>query len=114
MNTQLESLVTSMLFEGYALYPYTPEAAKNSTPTPFGIVYPSSYAAQADNTYDHLQVDVAIEAPPARPCRPSCASSSRAASATRRCPAGWSWTARAPTEFEFGAADRAGDAGAPR
>ncbi len=64
MNTQLESLVTSMLFEGYALYPYTPEAAKNSTPTPFGIVYPSSYAAQADNTHDHLEVDVGIEAPP--------------------------------------------------
>ncbi len=64
MNTQLESLVTSMLFEGYALYPYTPEAAKNSTPTPFGIVYPSSYAAQAENTHDHLQVDVGIEAPP--------------------------------------------------
>jgi hypothetical protein len=64
VNTQLEALVTSMLFEGYALYPYTPEAAKNATPTPFGIVYPRSYAAQAANTHDHLQVDVAIEAPP--------------------------------------------------
>ena len=67
MNTQLEALVTSMLFEGYALYPYTPEAAKNATPTPFGIVYPSSYAAQAANTHDHLQLDVAIEAPPEAP-----------------------------------------------
>jgi hypothetical protein len=64
VNTQLEALVTSMLFEGYALYPYTPEAGKNATPTPFGIVYPPSYAAQAANTHDHLQVDVAIEAPP--------------------------------------------------
>jgi hypothetical protein len=63
VNTQLEALVTSMLFEGYALYPYTPQAAKNATPTPFGIVYPSSYAAQAANTHDQLQLDVAIEAP---------------------------------------------------
>jgi hypothetical protein len=67
VNTQLEALVTSMLFEGYALYPYTPGAAKNSTPTPFGIVYPSSYAAQAGNTHDYLQVDVGIEAPPDAP-----------------------------------------------
>ena len=30
------------LWEGYALYPYTSGAAKNSTPTPFGIVYPAA------------------------------------------------------------------------
>ena len=97
MNTQLESLVTSMLFEGYALYPYTPEAAKNSTPTPFGIVYPSSYAAQADNTHDHLQVDVGDRgAAGRRACRPRSASWSPAESATRRCRGGWSSTARAP------------------
>jgi len=42
--TRLEELVTSLLYEGYALYPYTPGAAKNATPTPFGIVYPPGYA----------------------------------------------------------------------
>jgi hypothetical protein len=42
--TRLDELVTSLLYEGYALYPYTPGAAKNATPTPFGIVYPPAYA----------------------------------------------------------------------
>ena len=45
--TQLEQLVDSLLYEGYALYPYTPGATKNATPTPFGIVYPPRYAAGA-------------------------------------------------------------------
>ena len=45
MDPQLEELVTSLLYEGYALYPYTPGATKNATPTPFGIVYPPGYAA---------------------------------------------------------------------
>ena len=43
----LEQLVDSLLYEGYALYPYTPGATKNATPTPFGIVYPPVYAAGA-------------------------------------------------------------------
>ena len=38
------SSLGSLLYEGYALYPYTPGAAKNATPTPFGIVYPPAYA----------------------------------------------------------------------
>ena len=43
MNSAMEELVRSLLYEGYALYPYTP-GVKNATPTPFGIVYPPSYA----------------------------------------------------------------------
>ncbi len=42
----LDELVSSLLYEGYALYPYTPGATKNATPTPFGIVYPPAYAAE--------------------------------------------------------------------
>lgn len=42
--TSVDALVESLLWEGYALYPYTPGAAKNATPTPFGIVYPPAYA----------------------------------------------------------------------
>ena len=45
MAEPLEQLVESLLWEGYALYPYTPGATKNATPTPFGIVYPPLYAA---------------------------------------------------------------------
>ena len=33
------------MWEGYQLYPYTPEATKNATPTPFGIVYPPDVRA---------------------------------------------------------------------
>ena len=46
MTDALEQLVDSLLYEGYALYPYTPGATKNATPTPFGIVYPPAYAAE--------------------------------------------------------------------
>ena len=44
----MNELVESLLYEGYALYPYTPGATKNATPTPFGIVYPPAYARQLD------------------------------------------------------------------
>ena len=54
--TQLDELVSSLLYEGYALFPYTPGATKNATPTPFGIVYPPSYAAGSAATFDHLQL----------------------------------------------------------
>jgi hypothetical protein len=59
----LERLVDSLLYEGYALYPYTPGATKNATPTPFGIVYPPVYAATFPSTYDHLEVRCALQAP---------------------------------------------------
>ena len=52
----LEQLVDSLLWEGYALYPYTPGATKNATPTPFGIVYPPVYASGAASTFDHLEL----------------------------------------------------------
>ena len=52
----VDTLVESLLYEGYALYPYTPGATKNAMPTPFGIVYPPAYAAQLDSTHDHLEL----------------------------------------------------------
>jgi hypothetical protein len=54
MPDPLEQLIESLLFEGYALYPYTSGATKNSTPTPFGIVYPPAYAQELPSTFDHL------------------------------------------------------------
>ena len=44
MTRRSTSSSSSLLYEGYALYPYTPGATKNATPTPFGIVYPPAYA----------------------------------------------------------------------
>jgi hypothetical protein len=63
MPDALEQLVDSLLYEGYALYPYTPGATKNSTPTPFGIVYPPVYAATLASTYDRLELSCALHAP---------------------------------------------------
>jgi hypothetical protein len=64
MTEALEQLVESLLFEGYALYPYTPGATKNATPTPFGILYPTAYAQTLTSTFDHLELRCALEAPP--------------------------------------------------
>lgn len=52
----LDELVTTLLWEGYALYPYTPGATKNATPTPFGIVYPPAYAAGSPTTFDRIRM----------------------------------------------------------
>jgi hypothetical protein len=57
----LEELVSSLLYEGYALYPYTPAATKNATPTPFGIVYPPAYAAQCAGAYDRARLECVAE-----------------------------------------------------
>ena len=57
----VDELVDSLLYEGYALYPYTPGAAKNATPTPFGIVYPPAYAETLPTAFDHLRMDCALE-----------------------------------------------------
>ena len=57
----MNELVETLLYEGYALYPYTPGATKNATPTPFGIVYPPAYAAALDSTYDHLELQCIVE-----------------------------------------------------
>ncbi len=62
MNEHTESLVSSLLYEGYALYPYTPGATKNATPTPFGIVYPPAYAERNKATFDHLRVECILAA----------------------------------------------------
>jgi len=49
-----DELLRTLLWEGYALYPYTSGAAKNATPTPFGIVYPPRYAAGNAGARDSL------------------------------------------------------------
>jgi hypothetical protein len=57
----VNELVDTLLYEGYALYPYTPAATKNATPTPFGIVYPPAYAARLATTFDHLDLRCVAE-----------------------------------------------------
>ncbi len=64
MTDHLEELVTSLLWEGYALYPYTPGATKNATPTPFGIVYPPAYAAECAGAFDHARLECVADLDP--------------------------------------------------
>ena len=61
MPEAVEELVDSLLYEGYALYPYTPGATKNATPTPFGIVYPPAYAAECAGAFDHARLECVAE-----------------------------------------------------
>ena len=61
--SRLDELVDTLLWEGHQLYPYTPSATKNATPTPFGIVYPPAYAAGSPHTFDRVKLQcVAIGA----------------------------------------------------
>jgi hypothetical protein len=62
VNAALDQLVSSLLYEGYALYPYTARATKNATPTPFGIIYPPAHAARLDSAFDHLRIECVLEA----------------------------------------------------
>ena len=57
----VEQLVDSLLYEGYALYPYTPEATKNATPTPQGIVYPPAYVERNPAAKALLRAEVVLE-----------------------------------------------------
>jgi hypothetical protein len=59
--TAVDDLVESLLYEGYALYPYTPGATKNATPTPFGIVYPPAYAERNPGTHDRLRIQCTLD-----------------------------------------------------
>jgi len=61
VSAHLEELVSSLLYEGYALYPYTPGATKNATPTPFGIVYPPAYAEHNPSAFDLLRIQCVLE-----------------------------------------------------
>lgn len=64
MTTEaVENLVGTLLYEGYALYPYT-QGVKNSTPTPFGIVYPPSYAEAQPAAFRVLRLEAVLKGGP--------------------------------------------------
>jgi hypothetical protein len=58
---KIEALLRTLLYEGYALYPYTCDALKNATPTPFGILFPESYA-RANDTFAHAALECVARA----------------------------------------------------
>ena len=84
MPDAFEELVGSLLWEGYALYPYTRGSAKNATPTPFGIVYPQVYADAHRRSLRQPRAARASRSPaPRRRSPPRSASCRRADRATR-------------------------------
>lgn len=64
MTDRADELVDSLLYEGYALYPYTPAATKNATPTPFGIVYPPGYVESQPTAFALLRLECIVESEP--------------------------------------------------
>ena len=45
-HSVLDNLTHTLLYEGYALYPYNRSAIKNQKPVPFGVVFPVDYNIQ--------------------------------------------------------------------
>jgi hypothetical protein len=61
--SRLDELVDTLLWEGHQLYPYTPGATKNLTPTPFGIVLPPGHADGNPHAFARLKLQcIAIRA----------------------------------------------------
>lgn len=53
----LETLVRTVLYEGYALYPYRPSALKNQRRLPFGAIVPRAWAERTLEA-DRLRIEV--------------------------------------------------------
>ena len=65
MTEALEQLVDSLLWEGYALYPYTPRARPRTQPRRrSGSSTRRCTRPTLASTYDHLELRCVLEAPP--------------------------------------------------
>jgi hypothetical protein len=51
----LENLTQTLLYEGYALYPYYRSAIKNQKPVPFGVIFPSDYNNYHEHSHSNMQ-----------------------------------------------------------
>lgn len=51
----LENLTHTLLYEGYALYPYHRSAIKNQKPVPFGVVFPQVYNSHHEHAHSMMQ-----------------------------------------------------------
>ena len=57
-----QRIATTLLYEGYMLYPYRPSAVKNRTRFNFGVLYPDAFArAQAGSDASSMQTECVIE-----------------------------------------------------
>src|SRR5258707_8369501 len=51
----LENLTRTLLYEGYALYPYYRSAVKNQKPIPFGVIFPKDYNPYHEHSHSYVQ-----------------------------------------------------------
>jgi hydrogenase maturation protease len=54
-SEKTETFVRTLLYEGYALFPYHRTAIKNQKPVPFGVVYPVGYSKSNPYCADTLK-----------------------------------------------------------
>ena len=57
----LENLTRTLLYEGYALYPYHRSAIKNQKPVPFGGVFPGDYNAYNEHAHSTMQTQCMVK-----------------------------------------------------
>ncbi len=62
LNTQsvLENVTRTLLYEGYALFPYHRSAIKNQKPIPFGVVFPEQYNTYNEHSHSKMQTQCIV------------------------------------------------------
>lgn len=61
IENALQELTHTLLYEGYALYPYRNTALKNKTPIPFGVVYPEVYCRYNQYVHCNMQTECLLK-----------------------------------------------------
>jgi hypothetical protein len=56
----LENITRTLLYEGYALYPYHRSAIKNQKPIPFGVVFPQHYNMYNEHAHSKMQTQCIV------------------------------------------------------
>jgi hypothetical protein len=59
----LQHLMSSLLDQGYAVYPYTPSSVGLSPSAAFGTLHAPVFAALKAGTFSHLQIEAIFESP---------------------------------------------------
>ena len=61
LDPKTEEFIRTLLYEGYAIFPYHRTAVKNQKPVPFGAVYPAAFTKLNPQMLDSIQAECIIE-----------------------------------------------------
>lgn len=56
----LENITHTLLYEGYALFPYHRSAVKNQKPVPFGVVFPQHYNSYNEHAHSGIRAQCIV------------------------------------------------------